>query len=313
MAKTPFASLSQAELDSRFQSAVWDKLPGETRLALCQELENRMAASQGLQPRTVTALPMDGAQYGYQQGDTLCLNAHLIQDGVFRTVCLDENHVPRTFEIAVPAAGWNTYDTLGHEHTHGLQLDQGRAQTAASYISGDRDYALYRIQPDEREAFSAGQRQTLAAIARVEAAAGQELPEKGAYLAAVEADSYEAALAQAQMCYGSPQVQEVLDQVVTDRELGVAPESPSPLYADISQVYEAPHQSLDPQARAEGPALDDGSTALAAADSGAALQSSGQAQDDGSAALTGQDAGQDAGQGGPSQGGASMDGGMTMD
>ena len=48
MGKTPFSGLSQTALDSRFQSQVWDRLPYETRLALCQEVENRLAARQGL-------------------------------------------------------------------------------------------------------------------------------------------------------------------------------------------------------------------------------------------------------------------------
>lgn len=304
MGKTPFSGLSQTALDSRFQSQVWDRLPYETRLALCQEVENRLAARQGLQPRTVVAQPMEDKRYGVQRGDTIVLNSHLLRDGVFRSTYLDADNVPRTVEITVPAAGWNTYDTLCHEHTHGAQWDQGRAQTAASYIPPTRDYPLYRIQPDEREAFAVGQQEALAAIARVEEAIGRELPEKETYLAAVQAEAYEPALARAQMCYGDPGVREVLDQVVFDREHGVTPESPSLTYTYISEVYQDPGQNLEPEAHAPVQEMDDGSAALSGQSTG--YTTAGPEMDDGSAALSGQSAGYD------DPGGEDRDGGMSL-
>ena len=309
MQKTPFSALSQTSLGSRFQSQVWDRLPYEARLSLCQEMENRLAARQGLQPRTITAQPMENKRYGVQRGDTIVLNSHLLRDGVFRSTYLDANNVPRTFEITVPAAGWNLYDTICHEHTHGVQWDEGRAQTYVSYISPNRDYPLYRIQPDEREAFAVGQKETLEAIARVEAAIGRELPEKANYLATVREEAYEPALARAQMCYGDPGVQEVLDQVVFDRENGVTPDSPSLTYTYISEVYQDPGQDLAPEAHAPTQDLeDDGSAVLNTPGSSPGIV--GQDMDDGSAALSGQSAGPSGGYGGLEGSGQDPSGGI---
>lgn len=217
-----YADISDDQLRNLFSSDNWkNNLSYEQRMAACQEVENRLAEERGTEPRNVMSEHMDGTCYGYQSGYTIALNEEMMRDGTFSSTYIDEQGSPQTITVDVPAPSWNTLDTICHEDMHGVQEDEGRAATMASYVKPETDYELYRIQPCEREAYDAGESYTLSAINRVEAASGEVDPDKLAYLEVIEQNSYDDARASAAEHYADPDIEQSLDEVLSDRQGGV--------------------------------------------------------------------------------------------
>ncbi|MDD6032943.1 MAG: hypothetical protein PUC47_05580 [Oscillospiraceae bacterium] len=207
------------------------------KMDACQEVENRYAAANGVSPCRVTARPMIGGCYGEQSGSTICLNAYLMQGNYFLTEDVDQQGNDILVRTPVSAANWNVLDTMFHEGTHGIQVAQGRA--AATYISPEQDMDLYRIQHDEKEAFAAGQFNTLQAIDAVQKASGQIDPQTADYLTTVRNDSFQAALQCAATNYNDPDIEKTLAQVIYDRDHGIQRSSPSPSYTAINALCDS--------------------------------------------------------------------------
>lgn len=228
--------MSETQISSLFHSSNWEQLDGGTRLNLCQEVENRLAAMDNVEPRTVVAEHMNGACYGYQQGDKIAVNVDMLNDGVFRTTFTDENGNKVTTEHDVKAPSWNTYDTIVHEHTHGVSEDQDKAPY--TYIQSETDHDLYRIQGEEKNAYDAGNRSTLSAIQKAEAAMGKEDPSKADYIKSITEESYTKSLENAQMRYNDPVIDKTLAQFIADRDKGITRENASPSYKAIEALYD---------------------------------------------------------------------------
>lgn len=229
-------SMPESHFSSLFHSANWARLTNDTKLAMCQELENRLAAADNVAPRNVAPEQMQGACYGYQQGSKIAVNVDMLNDGVFRTSYVDEQGNRVTTEHAVQAASWNVYDTIVHEHTHGVSLDRGMAPY--TYFDSDTDHDLYRIQNEERLAYDAGNKATLEAISRAEAVLGRPEPEKAAYLESINAENYAQCLENAKAAYNDPTIDKTLAQFISNQDQGIIPENRSESYMRLQTAYQ---------------------------------------------------------------------------
>ena len=227
--------MSESQFSTLFYSGNWAQLTNDTKLSMCQELENRLSARDHVEPRSVVPEQMNGACYGYQQGSRIAVNVDMLNDGVFRTTYTDEHGNRVTTEHAVQAASWNVYDTIVHEHTHGVSLD--RDQAPYTYITSETDHDLYRIQDEERLAYEAGNKATLEAIDRAEVALSRAEPEKAAYLESINAESYEECLENARLAYNDPDIDKTLAQFISDQDQGIVPENRSESYQQLQEVY----------------------------------------------------------------------------
>ena len=244
---TLYNSYTQTELHALFSSSTWGNLSFNEKLNACQEVENRYAAEYDTIPCTSTYAPMSGACYGYQNGNTICLNESMLRDGVFHTQITDENGNTIDYITPVSAPSWNTLDTVYHEGTHGIQESQGRIPS--TYLDPDSDYDLYRIQGIEKEAYTAGQQRTLSALQETEIKNGQPDVSRNDYLDSIQNDSFYHALQSAAAHYEDPDIENTLAQVISDRENNITPQNPSPSYQAINSLcdsYEI-HSSKDLQ------------------------------------------------------------------
>lgn len=231
---TRYGALSGKALLSLFGTSGWNGLSYEQRMDACQEVANRYAAVNNAPATRVTASPITGKTYGYERGNTVTLNEHLVRDGVFKTEDVDEHGKEILVDVPVTSPNWNTLDTVFHEGTHALQESQNRM--ADTYIDPEQDYDLYRIQHDEKEAFAAGQHNTLQAINLVERTNGQPDPGAAGYYTTVRNESFRAALQSAATHYNDPNIEATLAQVIYDRDHGIRQANPSPSYAAINSL-----------------------------------------------------------------------------
>lgn len=232
---TQLHAMNEEQISSLFHSSNWDRIDANTKLDLCQEVENRLAEQDGVEARTVIAEKMNGPLYGEQRGDIIAINADMLNDGVFCTTYTNENGNVVTSVHSVDAPSWNTYDTIVHEHSHGVSLDKD--QMPYTYISPKTDYDLYRIQDEERMAFSKGNNMTKEAIAKAEAAMNKEDYQKEDYLESIANDSYEKSLENAKMKYNDPFIDKTLATFINDRDNGITRENASPSYKQIEALY----------------------------------------------------------------------------
>lgn len=242
---TNYENYSQSQLTALFSSDTWKSLSFSQRLNACQEVENRYAAENNVHPCTITYQPMNGACYGWQNGNTICLNSYLLQDGQFCTDYKDSYGNVQSIRTDVLAPGWNTLDTVFHEGTHGIQEQSGRMPS--TYISPEMDGDLYRIQGIEKEAYANGQMKTLEALSNYEKEVGHTDPERSEYIASVKADSFQAALIDASQNYNDPNIEQTLQTVINDRENGISRTNTSESYDAINNLCDdyGIHSSAD--------------------------------------------------------------------
>lgn len=231
---TNYENYSQSELTALFSSDTWRFLSFSQRINACQEIENRYASENNVQPCTITYKPMNGACYGWQNGNIICLNLYLLQDSQFCTNFKDSAGNTQTVRTDVLAPGWNTLDTVFHEGTHGIQEQTGRMPS--TYISPEMDDALYRIQRIEKEAYANGQMRTLEALDNYEKEVGHTDPEHDEYIASVKADSFQSALIDASQNYNDPNIEQTLQIVINDRENGIFRTNTSESYDAINNL-----------------------------------------------------------------------------
>lgn len=242
---TIYENYSQSQLTALFSSDNWQSMSFAERMNACQEVENRYAAENNVQPCTVTHQPMNGACYGWQSGNTICLNSYLVADGQFCTQYTDQNGNVQTVRTNALAPGWNTLDTVYHEGTHGIQEQTGRMPS--TYISPEMDGDLYRIQGIEKEAYAIGQTKTLDALSNYEKEVGHLDASRNEYIASVRNDSFQSALSEAARNYNDPNVEQTLQTVISDRENNITRENTSASYDAINDLCETYgiHSSTD--------------------------------------------------------------------
>lgn len=242
---TNYENYSQSQLTALFSSDTWKSLSFSQRLNACQEVENRYAAENNVHPCTITYRPMNGACYGWQNGNTICLNSYLLQDGQFCTNLEDSYGNVQSIRTDVLAPGWNTLDTVFHEGTHGIQEQLGRMPS--TYISPEMEGDLYRIQGIEKEAYANGQMKTLEALSNYEKEVGHMDPERSEYIASVKADSFQAALIDASQNYNDSNIEQTLRTVINDRENGISRTNTSESYDAINNLCDdyGIHSSAD--------------------------------------------------------------------
>ena len=259
MKMTGYENLSQNQLHGLFSSETWSSLSFGERINACQEVENRYAIEHNVEPCNVTHQQMDGASYGWQSGQTICLNTSLVRDGCFNVTYRDENGALQTTQIPAMAPSWNTLDTVYHEGTHGVQEATGNMPS--TYISPDMDGDLYRIQGIEKEAYAIGQSRTLNALSEVENSSGKLDNARNDYFASVKNDSFQAALQDAARHYNDPNIESTLQSVINDRENDIVPDNPSESYQSIGILCDnyGTHSSIDVENTEHGPTLDSSS------------------------------------------------------
>lgn len=240
---TNYENFSQSQLTALFSSDSWKSLSFSQRLNACQEIENRYAAENNVQPCLVTYQPMNGACYGWQNDNTICLNSYLLQDGQFSTSFKDSAGNTQSIRTNVLAPGWNILDTVYHEGTHGIQEQTGKMP--ATYISPEMDGDLYRIQGIEKEAYANGQMKTLEALSNYEKESGHLDPERNEYIASIKADSFQAALIDASHNYNDPNIEQTLQTVINDRENALSRTNASESYEAISNLCDSYSVQLD--------------------------------------------------------------------
>lgn len=236
MRETGYEDYSQTQLHSLFSTDKWNELSFDERINACQEVENRYAFENNVAPCTITHEHMDGAAYGWQSGNTICLNTTLVRDGEFETNYLDSEGNICTIKTTALAPSWNTLDTVYHEGTHGIQEASGRMHS--TYISPEMDGDLYRIQEIEKEAYAMGQTKTLNALSDVEQSSGKMDPSRGEYIASVKNDSFQSALQDAVQHYNDPDIENTLNSVISNRDNGIILESSSTSYQSINYLCE---------------------------------------------------------------------------
>ena len=256
-----FDTLTKAQLHALFSGPVWESLSFQNKLDACQEVENRYAAENGVPPCTVKAKNMLGATSGYQYKNTIALNKSLLQDGTFLTEFTDFNGNSQRIKTKALAPGWNTLDTIYHEGTHGIQAASGRMPQ--TYITGETDQDLYRIQEVEKEAFAVGQWKTLDAMSNVEHLTGAPDPSRSEYLEYVKMDSFQSALDASVLHYNDPDIEQTLHDVIRDRDYGITRFQASDSYQAIRSLcdrqYFRSHESV--QAAADFPSCEPAQTA----------------------------------------------------
>lgn len=255
---TIYENYSQQQLTALFSSDNWQTMSFTERMQACQEVENRYAAENNVQPCTVTHEPMNGACYGWQSGNTICLNTYLVADGQFCTQYPDQNGNIQTVRTDALAPGWNTLDTVYHEGTHGIQEQTGRMPS--TYISPEMDGDLYRIQGIEKEAYAVGQSKTLDALSSYEKNAGHLDASRNEYLASVRNDSFQSALSEAAHKYNDPHIEQTLQTVIHDRENSIIRENTTASYNAINNLCDTYgiHASVDITQEASSANLPDG-------------------------------------------------------
>lgn len=232
---TIYSSLDPTTLRSLFSSERWNGLSGEQKLDACQEVENRLAAERGTEPREVKCSEIEGCTYGYQYGDTIELNSRLLNDGIFQVTYKDFNGDIQTRTVSVDSPSWEVFDTVNHEDMHGYWEDLGIMPE--TYIQFDSDSNLYRIQGCEKSAFEAGERNTLAAIREVESALGIKDPDAQTYIEKHSESSFQESLDNAKLLYNDNDIENTLNTFITNNDLGISPTNPSPSYEAIDDLY----------------------------------------------------------------------------
>ncbi len=235
------------EIEAKFASVNWNRndFSLSDKMEICRALEENYAAENSVAPCQVTLEYMDGSTFGYQCNGIITLNAYVVEEGTFHTLIRDENGQIMTDEsgapiekiIPVKGANWATMETVYHEGTHGIQEAQGCL--ASTYINSQEDYALYRVQKCEREAFATGQLRTLEAIQNYQKHSGNRDVEAISYARSVQANSYQKYHDDAATRYQDTNIERTLDQYISDHDNGVVPETPSESYSAIAEVHEA--------------------------------------------------------------------------
>lgn len=245
MKSTGYENLTQNQLHSLFSSEIWNSLSFDARINICQEIENRYATENNVEPCTITHRQMEGAAYGWQSSQIICLNTSLVSDGYFNVTYQDENGISQTAQIPAMAPNWNILDTVYHEGTHGIQEATGHVPS--TYISPDIDGDLYRIQSIEKEAYAIAQSRTLQAINEVENSSGKLDPLRNDYFSSIRNDSFQAALQDAIKHYNDPTIESTLQNVISDRENDTIPDNPSESYKAINTLCDnyGIHSSFD--------------------------------------------------------------------
>ena len=232
------------QLERGFASDNWYSLTLTQKLELCREIENNYASEHHVRPCYVTCDYMEGTTYGYQSNSTIVLNQYILEDGRIhaflrdqdKNIIMDNYGQPIETSQEVPASNWATLETLYHEGTHGIQEAENRS--AYTYIEPNTDYSLYRIQGDEREAFENGQQRTIAAIRAYELETGTTDPNTKTYLLSVEENNYEQYRNDAAFRFNDPEIENTLDQYISDKDNGIIHDDPTPSYQAISDLYD---------------------------------------------------------------------------
>lgn len=232
---TIYNDLDNTTLHSLFSSENWNKMNGEQRLGACQEVENRLAAERGTEPREVICSEMEGCTYGYQYGNTIELNSSLLNDGVFHVEYKDFDGNTQMRTVPVNSPSWEVFDTVNHEDMHGYWEDMGIMPE--TYIQFDTDANLYRIQGCEKSAFEAGERNTFAAIKDIEESLGIKDPEALVYLDAHSENSFQESLEEAKLLYNDNDIEDTLNSYIANTDLGITPANASPSYEAIDDLY----------------------------------------------------------------------------
>lgn len=227
-------------INEQFRSAQWDRLSYESRKAACQQLENCLAAERNSRPRQIVSVKMEGETFGYQYGNRIFINDYILKNNAFMT----KNGLSQ-----IPACGWQTYDTICHEDLHGMMEDMKAGQTF-TYISAAKNYDIYRIQYDEKYAFAVGQDRTLTAILDEMKIHGLEA-DMIDYKNAAKEDRYQDRVAFAEQHFGIPDITRELDQLVSDKENGIVPATPSSGYLKLDNMLYGAHHIIE-EDEAEG-------------------------------------------------------------
>lgn len=207
------------DLYKMFAGSEWDNLDVDDRKSLLQEVENRAAAKRGTEARTLTFDDLEGGTLGYQKGDSIVINSNLVERGAYRVnVNNKEDGTVTSRDVKLPASNWHLLDTVFHEDTHGIQEDENRGQTVKSYIESESNYMLYRLGPDEREAFRNGQGKTLSVIDYVTEYGEINDPTMRIYVNSVKNDSEDALVEEAKILYNDPNIEEHIDTWANDVE-----------------------------------------------------------------------------------------------
>jgi len=222
---TRWTGYSSEDLCKQFASNYWKDLSVEDKQELLQEVENRLASERNTESRQLDFKNLNGLTLGYQSGDSIVVNSNLVEIGAFRTEVLNKetNEVTTRYDMA-EAVNWNLLATIFHEDTHGVQEDEGRGQSVRSYIEADSDYLLYRLGPDEREAFDNGQGRTMAIISHLRTngiVSDDDDPSMQTFINEVMQQSTAIYEERAIQEYSDPDVIKHIDQWVSEEEQGL--------------------------------------------------------------------------------------------
>lgn len=229
-----------AEIYSKFRNENWEKMDLSKRLEALQELENLSASLNHSAPRNVTAKELEGASYGYYDGNGIVVNKHILEKGIMVANVKDENTGKiEQMTHPVPDANIQMMDTIFHEDYHSFQEQAVNGEipmetlkamgitektlhnwqsnnSVLNYVDPEVDGVLYRIQGLEQSAFASGEKHTLEAFGFLNAKYGED-PNFREYITGISQNSYACNLSMAQKIYGDTNIQNTLQGKMNER------------------------------------------------------------------------------------------------
>lgn len=227
-------------LYSKFRNENWNSMTPQQRLDTLQELANYSAELNHAAPQKVTVEELEGAAYGYFDGEKIVVNKHILDKGMMvKTVIDEETGEKELLTREVQDANLQMMDTIFHEDFHAFQeqavngeipaetlKEMGITQetihnwqsnnTIMNYVDPEIDGSLYRIQGLEESAFRIGEMRTQQAFGYLNEKYGED-PNFKAYQSSIQKNSYTYNLNMAQMRYGDMDIQNTLQYKMNER------------------------------------------------------------------------------------------------
>ena len=224
----------------KFSNAKWNSMTSSEKLQALQELAAISAEKNHANVQNVEALELEGATYGYFDGDKIVVNKHILEDNRMISYEKDEEgNILETYTYDVQDANLQMMDTIFHEDFHAFQYqaingeipqevlqEMGITQetihnweanySSLNYVDPEIDGNLYRIQGLEKTAFEAGEKNTLEAFSYLNNKHGEDVQYQN-YLTNISNDSYEKNLQFAQMRYNDMSITETLQNKMNER------------------------------------------------------------------------------------------------
>lgn len=224
---TLYQNLSSTQLYAMYRQEIWTGLSESEKLNVLQETVNREAALYGnVYSTKVSFENLPSHISGYENAGHISINRNLAVHGVYSF-----KNGNNTIHYTIPDSGWQTLESLFHEHHHVVQENilNGRidadesvravleanasslsvvdGQLGSQYLSGKTDYALYYMQPIELDAYMVSQKKTAEVISSLKSVYGNDAAMKK-YTVRMETEGWQARVKRYNQLFGNEKTPE---------------------------------------------------------------------------------------------------------